>query len=230
MSFINIRNIGYQMLSGRGLEIGAFEHPARLPGDCKVEYLDVISVEEAKAIFPEVDHSLLKEVDYILDISADGLDQFSDETFDFVIINHVLEHLANPIKVISSIFRITKQSGYVVMGIPDKHYTFDRNRPLTPYADILNRFETDINDTVPEDFRDMVEFVHPELKVFPEEHIYRHLENFKRRREHVNIWDSDTFKGFLNHVFVLLNISCTIIYESSAEKNGFEYFGIFRKD
>ena len=87
--FISKRNQFYHKISGKGLEIGAFEHPACLPENCEVVYCDVISNEEAKAFFPEVNHTSLVSVDQIIDLDHEGLKIFEDRSQDFVIINHV---------------------------------------------------------------------------------------------------------------------------------------------
>ena len=59
----------------------------------------------------------------------------SDNTFDFVILNHVIEHVANPINAIKEIFRVTR--GLVVISAPDKHFTFDKQRQLTPFDHLM---------------------------------------------------------------------------------------------
>ena len=91
--FLRKRNAIYKLLDGRGIEIGPFEHPVKLPDKCTVEYCDVISTEEAKDLFPEVDHQNLVQIDHIIDLDKNGLSKFENEKFDFVIINHVIEHL-----------------------------------------------------------------------------------------------------------------------------------------
>ncbi len=229
MSFLEYRVKGYKFLSGEGIEIGAFEHPASLGEDCKVKYVDVITREEAKALFPEVDHDTLREVDYVLDVSKDGLSIFGDSSIDFVIMNHVIEHLANPVKVLMELFRVVKTGGHVVIAIPDKQYTFDKLRPLTSFVELEYRYRDNVNETVPDDYRDMVTYVHPELLLHDEDHIYKHLESFKRRREHVNIWTSESFQVFLNKAMEICDVEATPVYQVVAKVNGFEYFGVWKK-
>ena len=107
--FLQKRAEIYKLLHGKGIEIGPFEHPAKLPENCSVEYCDVISTEEAKDLFPEVDHQNLVEIDHIIDLDKNGLSKFEKEKFDFVIINHVIEHLFNPIDAIINCYRILKK-------------------------------------------------------------------------------------------------------------------------
>ena len=51
MKFLELRQTGYDLLKGSGLEIGAFEHPACLPTACSVEYVDRFSTFEAQSSF-----------------------------------------------------------------------------------------------------------------------------------------------------------------------------------
>src|SRR3989338_7800502 len=125
---------GYALLSGNGIEIGALHEPAIIPAGVNVSYVDVVTREEAISFFPELDSSLHKDfvkVDHIVNIEKEGLRKFQDSTLDFVILNHVLEHIANPIFVLGECFRVIKAGGRLVISIPDKRFTFDKNRDIT---------------------------------------------------------------------------------------------------
>jgi len=43
---------------------------------------------------------------------------FKDETFELIEMNHVLEHLQNPFKVMKEIYRILKPGGIVIIKVP----------------------------------------------------------------------------------------------------------------
>jgi SAM-dependent methyltransferase len=52
---------------------------------------------------------------------------YPDESFDFVIANHVLEHVENDIAALNEIFRITRLGGYAILQTPYSnvlHHTF----------------------------------------------------------------------------------------------------------
>ena len=125
------RKKGYTHLSGRGLEIGALHIPAALGHLCHVTYADIIFTEEASLLFPEVNPSDLVDVTIIVDLDKAGLSNIPGGTYDFVILNHVIEHVANPIKVVDELFRIVAPGGLVVISAPDKDFTFDKSRALT---------------------------------------------------------------------------------------------------
>lgn len=60
-----------------------------------------------------------------------------DEAFDFVLSEHVLEHLANPLRALREWRRILKPGGIVFLFLPHRDRTFDRNRERTPLAHLL---------------------------------------------------------------------------------------------
>jgi SAM-dependent methyltransferase len=162
-NFLSKRSSLYQSLSGSGLEIGAFEHPAELPSACKVVYCDVITKAEALKLFPEINADKLPEIDVLVDIDRDGLTVFKNKSQDFVIINHVLEHLFDPVNAIRECFRVLKVGGTLVVSVPDKRFTFDKNRTLTTTTEIFERIKRIPKLAIPQDYDDMLINVHPEL-------------------------------------------------------------------
>lgn len=96
-----------------------------------------------------------------VDIIASGDDlPFKDERIDFVISSHVLEHFFDPIKAIEEWLRVVKPGGYVYMIVPHKERTFDKNRPRTTLAQLLERHYHPENidpreiEAVPREFHD----------------------------------------------------------------------------
>ncbi|HSY54411.1 MAG TPA: class I SAM-dependent methyltransferase [Opitutaceae bacterium] len=229
MKFLELRQPGYDLLVGTGIEIGGFEHPAILPRAGKTIRCDRITRQEAQQLFPEVDATRLPSVDVCLDLDTEGLAHFGDGSLDFVVCCHVLEHLKNPIQAIREFFRVLKTGGLAALAVPDKHFTFDVNRPLTEWEPLEYFFSQKINTPVARDYFDIATFIHPNLLTMPETELEKQLTIFMHRREHLNIWDSKTFPEFLRKAFSLLQIDCKILYECGADQNSFEYFAIIEK-
>ena len=53
---------------------------------------------------------------------------FPSSSQDFVIASHIIEHLANPLAMLVDIYRVLKPQGLLVLILPDRHATFDRER------------------------------------------------------------------------------------------------------
>ena len=181
-NFLLNRAFLYDKVIGSGLEIGAFEHPAKLPSSCDVTYCDVINKEVASRLFPEINLDSVPEVDVLLDIDKDGLDSFKDNSQDFVIINHVLEHLFDPVNAICECVRVLRKNGMLILSIPDKRFTFDKDRPLTESNHIFQRINRVPKSPLPRDYEDMLRYVHPELLKQSVEAQNFALESFLSRR------------------------------------------------
>jgi len=229
MHFLKLREPGYALLSGEGIEIGGFEHPARLPNARRITRCDRLLKEEVAAVFTEIAVAGLPAVDVRLDLDADGLNCFADESLDFVVCCHVLEHLKNPIKALGEIRRTLHPGGRAALAIPDKTCTFDRDRPLTPWDPLARIYRENITTPVPEDYLDIVRYVHPKMLQVGEEERRGYLRHLFRRREHLNIWDGHTFVDFLARSAELLGVRWRALYVAAADQSRFEYFTVLEK-
>ena len=61
----------------------------------------------------------------VIDLESDNL-AYQDNNFDLVICNQVLEHLKNYKKVIDDIIRVTREKGYIIIGIPNLAHLINR--------------------------------------------------------------------------------------------------------
>ena len=222
------RSEGYKILKGAGLEIGALHQPAQLPQECKVEYADVISREDAIKLFPEVNKNLFVDVTHLVNLDKRGFSSFENERFDFVILNHVIEHLANPIKALSELFRVVKEKGYVVIGCPDKEFTFDKKRKLTSFDHLLQEYKENVSEVSDEHYIDFMEAVHPEV-IGNIEHFLTALKSFRERREHAHVWNSESFQHFLEQSMKHLNIVAECKFVHTSIDNEYEHFSIWEK-
>ncbi len=228
-AFLRMRDPGYAVLAGRGLEIGAFEHPARVPHGCQVSYVDVITPEKAGELFPEIDASSLVPVDYLVDLDTEGLAPIASESQDFVIACHVIEHVANPGRLVAEMVRVVKPGGHVVIAAPDRDYTFDRRRSSTPLERLHTYYRDGRGLVGPGDYLEMLQAVHPELMLEPTKTVEAALRDYHRRREHLSVWTAREFREFLSAAFSWSGADMELSYEVFSDRNRFEYFGVWRR-
>jgi SAM-dependent methyltransferase len=222
------RQRAYAGLSGKGLEIGAFNEPAVLPPSASVKYFDFMDRKTAMSLFPEVDASKLVEVDYIGDLDSGGLDQLAGSSFDFVVINHVLEHVANPIGAIEGILRILRQGGLLALSVPDKRYTFDRGRSETPFDHLWSDYANRVRESSDEHYLDFFRSAAPHVFSEPAVNLPHHVARSRARRDHVHVWTSEGFRSFLDEVFARLGSRALCLAESMAPENQIEYFALWQ--
>lgn len=229
MASLTHRQDAYRGLKGQGLEIGALHEPAPMPAGAEVVYLDAMSSEDAAQLFPEIPREKFVPVTYVANLDVDGMKAIPDGSFDFVIINHVMEHLSNPIKALAEVFRVCARGGVVIISIPDKEYTFDRRREITPYEHLWRDFE---NNTIVSDDDHFIDFLRsaaPHVFLEPPENLAVHVARARSRRDHVHVWTSNSFRDFLRTSMARLKIDAELLTESRAEQNQIEYFTAWRK-
>jgi SAM-dependent methyltransferase len=138
--------LAHKYLDGlSGIEIGAAAHnPFNIP-DCKF----VDRTDDPDDIFKKGSLELCGEhtpVDYVME--GDDLHEFPDNTWDYVLTSHVLEHFFDPIKAIKEWFRVIKPGGYIFMIVPNSTSLPGEDRPPHRPQEIVDRHEGNIK---PED-------------------------------------------------------------------------------
>jgi predicted SAM-dependent methyltransferase len=126
-------------LAGDGLEIGALHKPLNIPEDkTSIRYIDRLSAKDLKLQYPEVEEPMVHV--NIVD-NGETLSRVKKRSQNFVIANHFYEHCADPIQTLKNILRVLKPEGIVYMAIPDKRFTFDKQRPITKFQHIVDDHE-----------------------------------------------------------------------------------------
>jgi len=130
--------IAKEYLSGNGIEIGALHNPLAVPENAHVTYLDRMPNIELRKQYPELDTANFVDIGIIDD--GEKLATIADNSLDFVIANHFLEHCENPLGAIYNMLRVLCSQGILYMAIPDKRFTFDVNRPVTNLKHCINDY------------------------------------------------------------------------------------------
>jgi SAM-dependent methyltransferase len=119
-----------RFLFGKGLEIGPLHLPLAIPPHAEVRYVDRMTLDELRREYPELTAWELTPVDIVDD--GELLTTIPDASQDFIVANHFLEHCEDPIGTIEVHLSKLKPGGILFYAVPDKRYTFDFRRPLTP--------------------------------------------------------------------------------------------------
>jgi len=126
-------------LRGDGIEIGALHNPMPVPPPARVKYVDRMSAEGLRLQYPELKDLPLVDADIIDD--GETLSTVPTESQDFIIASHFFEHCQNPVAALQSFVRVLRPDGILFLVIPDKLYTFDKERPSTSIQHIVRDFE-----------------------------------------------------------------------------------------
>lgn len=184
------RRLATRFLRGSGIEIGALQRPIELnPAYCSVTYLDHFSASQLRERFPELGDEEITSPDVICDVVASGLSCIQDGRLDFVIASHLLEHLPNPLGFLLECHRVLRVAGVLLLIVPDKNYTFDKDRERTPIAHLIDDLK---NNTTAVDEEHVIDFVVNAAKQsIPADPEVRKamLQRELDRSIHVHVWD-----------------------------------------
>jgi SAM-dependent methyltransferase len=173
-------------LQGEGLEIGALNNPLCLPRGVRVRYVDRAPFKELQRIYPE-----LKIVSPDIVDNGETLLGIADSSIDFIVAAQVLEHCADPISTIRHFLRVVRAGGVLYLTLPDKRYTFDRDRPLTPFAHLLRDYREGPEWSTRSHFEEAMRYI---IGLTDEEEIERHVERDMRvtGHTHYHVWNQTT--------------------------------------
>lgn len=191
---------------GVGIEIGASCYPVPiLKHTISVKYVDYRDRNKVHDRGYAEGQSYVK-VDILDD--AERLDKIEDESLDFILVFHLLEHTKNPIGSIRVWMSKLKRGGRLVVAIPDMSTIFDKGRQLTEFNHLC------LDDTNPSDNRDYghyLEYVRYSwnCKDNIEQKVKELLE--EDIRIHYHCWNFYTYFDFLKRVNIYLNNIFSII-------------------
>ncbi len=136
-SFDNTRTmLSNKYIRGTGVEVGALHMPLDLPPNVNVQYVDYMPVKKLRKHYPELKKLPLVNVDIVDD--GEKLNKVPDNSLNFIIANHFLEHCHDPIGTIITFYNKLLDGGVLYMAVPDKRFTFDMYRPVTAYNHLLD--------------------------------------------------------------------------------------------
>ena len=120
------------------LEIGPFNRPMKTGPN--VRYFDVLDrnglIERAQKIGYETS-GIPSKIDYV---SAEADLSVVQETFDFVLSSHAVEHQPDLVRHLMEVERLLNPGGCYFLIIPDKRFCFDHFMPETPLSLVVEAY------------------------------------------------------------------------------------------
>jgi hypothetical protein len=177
-------------LSGFGLEVGAGASPFPVPLHCRVLFGDHITYEKlVDDLYPGQQGHQLVNPDIITNFSS--LNGICDQSLDFIIACHVIEHVFDPIGALFNAYQKLKYGGKLVLVVPDKNKTFDKSRPVTEISHLITDHFSPNSDR---DFAHYLEFYKLAF-VTPDDMLsIRATSEFEKGGDlHVHVWDYASF-------------------------------------
>lgn len=163
-SMINASRLDRKLLAtsflrGQGIEVGALHNPLAVPEDVRVRYVDRLTKQGLYEHYPELREYNLVEVD-IVD-NGETLEKLPSASQNFIIANHFFEHCQDPIATLTSFSRVLTEGGVVYMAIPDKRFTFDKDRDRTSLEHLIEDHREGPERSRSQHYREWVTQVEP---------------------------------------------------------------------
>lgn len=216
-------NLADKFLKGSGVEIGALDCPTPVPVSACVRYVDRVSTARLREYYPELAERQLVEPDIIED--GEKLTSIPDESLDFIIANHMLEHCENPLGTIQVHFSRLRPGGVLYYAIPDKRHCFDQPRPLTSFSHLLEDEKDGGEESRWRHYLEWSELVNGLND--PSEAKHNAEENMRNSYSiHFHVWTAESFKEMLQAARNHLQIKFVIEH---FEQNGSEVIALLRK-
>jgi SAM-dependent methyltransferase len=135
---------------------------------------------------------------FILESTA--LNGIADDSYDFILSSHSLEHSANPVKALKEWSRVTKPGGAIILVLPHYKYTFDHRRTPTSLAHMLEDFRcntTEADTTHFEEVLQLHDLSYDDNNATPEQFRDRCMNNLETRWIHHHVFDENNARELL---------------------------------
>jgi len=129
-------------VDGRGIEIGPCHSPvAPKRKGFRVETIDHLDKEGLlrKYAGQKINTDNIEEVDFVWRGESYAELTGRQHYYDWVIASHVIEHTPDLVAFINQCDDILAQEGVLSLVVPDKRYCFDKYRPISSLAHVVDR-------------------------------------------------------------------------------------------
>jgi SAM-dependent methyltransferase len=214
------RRVAERYVQGNGLEIGALHRPLGLPAGAHARYVDRLDIDGLRHHYPELARLPLVTVDIVAD--GETLDGVADESQEFIVANHFLEHTQDPIGALKSHLRVLAAGGILYLAIPDKRHSFDSRRPLTSVVHLEEDHRDGGRATRAGHYLEWATLVDS----VPDPSAHAEALDQADYSIHFHVWTAETFRMTLDTVIAAHELPCRI--ETTA-MNHTEFIVIIRR-
>jgi len=201
------RALSYQYLRGAGLEVGALHNPMPVAAGVKVQYIDRKPEAGLREEYRRHAETPRVPVDVVDD--AGMLSSIANASQDFVIASHVIEHMESPLLALTNWLRVLRAGGTLYLAIPNRSHTFDRKRPVTSFAHVLNDLRNGPEGSREEHYREWLQYVGGLSPGQIRERLPHALQ--MNRSIHYHVWDPAAFLELLQRSRQELNLPLEIV-------------------
>lgn len=182
-------------IKGPALEIGPGVAPFPVPPGTKRILAERKFDGSIVELFPELGpEAVAPEGDVYLDLDKDGLRMFAPDSLGSIIVSHVLEHTANPLRALTEIYRTLEIGGRAIIALPDRRLTFDRARPGTTVSHLVSEFASNVTEVADDHIIEFCQLVEGRASSEISASLIAH---HRKRSIHAHCWTAEEFLAAL---------------------------------
>ena len=124
----------------------------------------------------------------------------ADGAYDFLISSHMIEHSANPIRVLNEWRRVICEGGHLMLVVPDGRLTWDRIRGKTTMRHLVDDFVAETGEDDTTHLAEVLAVSEPNAE-FPTREALRDMiyRNFDHRMVHQHVFDQALVEELVRH-------------------------------
>ena len=194
------RGVAEEAIAGQGIEVGALHSAFPVPKAAKVHYVDHLSTEDLHAEYPELADQPFVNVDLVDD--GETLATIPDQSQDFVIASHFLEHCEDPVGTLQAHLRVLRLGGTLLLALPDRRHGIDRHRQATTLEHIVADHEQGPETSRADHYREWARLVDLPLGNITADQVDAHAAALEQRRYsiHFHCWTDEEFRQQLGAI------------------------------
>jgi predicted SAM-dependent methyltransferase len=204
-------DLAFRYCHGDGIEIGALYRPQRVPKDARVRYVDY--VDEKQLLELNKHYVWWAQPIDVVD-NGETLEKFDDDSLDFLMAHHMLEHVEDPIAALKTWVRVVRPGGIVFLTLPDPRYSFDNLRERTTVEHVLRDHDEGPEVSRQQHYAEWSQYI--DGNKTPEEYAAEDA------RHHFHVWELQTFVALLLALDLPITIEAAVATEP-------EFSVVFRK-
>ena len=207
---------------GVGVEFGAGSLPFPLPERVRIRYADRNTLAHLREKRSFGDAPLTTPA---LQSDLESMDGIEDDSLDFIIASHVIEHTRNPLRVLEQAYRKLRMAGQLILVVPDKEATFDRDRALTGLSHFILDFESPSRER---DFEHYVEFF---SKAVPQpDPVFAARGPFEQEHDiHFHTWTYESFGEMVTYACRSISPWTSVWSQARLSAKDIEFYYVLRK-
>lgn len=214
-------------IQGDGIEVGALHNSFDITGlpITSIRYVDRLPEKELRAQYPELKEDAFVSIDVIDD--GQVLGTIANESLDFIIANHFIEHCDNPLGTFENWCAKLRPSGVMFMAVPDQQKGWDERREVTPLAHMVEDYRSNAGQRKERNYQHFKDWTELVGNIHDEAHVSWLIDI--DYSIHFHVFTFDSFRALLGYAQQEMALPFELVDAVAPSKSSWESVFVLRK-